>query len=138
MIRSPRRILVVDDEEVSRYLLRQHLLTPGHVISEAPGGAEALRLARSERPDLICLDLAMPEPNGAEVLRQLRADAETRDIPVLVVTSRHLDEDERRRLLEDADGILSKEASRESALAAVERALASGRRETREASVTAG
>jgi len=121
---SVRRVLVVDDEEISRYVLRQHLLTPRHVISEATNGAEAIQMARTEHPDVICLDLTMPGLDGYEVLRRLKADPLTTDIPVVVVTSRHLEEPERRILLERAVTILSKDLiSRENAVAAVDEAI---------------
>jgi len=68
-----KRILIVDDEEISRYVLRQHLQSPRHVVLEASSGAEAVRLARAQQPDVICLDLAMPDVDGYEVLRQLKA-----------------------------------------------------------------
>jgi CheY-like chemotaxis protein len=121
---SVRRLLLVDDEEISRYLLRQHLLTPRHVVSEAASGAEALRLARDERPDVICLDLVMPDMDGFRVLEQLKADPATRDIPVVIVTSKHLDEAERRALLAVSAGVFSKDmVSQGAVLAAVERAM---------------
>jgi signal transduction histidine kinase/CheY-like chemotaxis protein len=126
---AARRVLVVDDEEISRYLLRQHLTTPEHVVSEAASGAEAIRIARSERPDVICLDLAMPGLDGSEVLHTLRADPATRDIPVVIVTSKRVDEAERRRLLELASAVLTKDAmSRERTLAAVTDAMRTGGR----------
>jgi CheY-like chemotaxis protein len=118
-----RRILVVDDEEISRYVLRQHLMTPRHVVTEAASGTEALERARLERPDAICLDLAMPDLDGVEVLKRLRADPTTRGIPVLVVTARPLLAGERREVLRKSHGILPKESlSRERALAALEEA----------------
>jgi CheY-like chemotaxis protein len=121
---SMKRVLIVDDEEISRYVLRQHLLTPRHVISEAGSGAEALRMARTDRPDVICLDLMMPEVDGYEVLHRLKADPATRDIPVVIVTSKHLEESERRGLLDRAATILSKDlVSREAAVAAVDEAI---------------
>ena len=121
---SVKRVLVVDDEEISRYLLRQNLAGPHHVVSEASSGAEALRLARAERPDVICLDLVMPDMDGFEILEALKGDPVTRDIPVVIVTSKRLGEAERRTLLERASTILAKEAvSRERALSAVEEAL---------------
>ncbi|HJQ74930.1 MAG TPA: ATP-binding protein [Gaiellaceae bacterium] len=119
-----RRVLVVDDEEISRYVLRQHLMTPRHVVSEARSGDEAIRLAHEQRPDVICLDLRMPDLDGVEVLRRLKADPATRDIPVVIVTSKPLDEAERRALLEQAVAILSKDlVSRESTVGAVDEAM---------------
>jgi signal transduction histidine kinase/CheY-like chemotaxis protein len=122
-----KRVLVVDDEEISRYVLRQHLITPQRIVSEAATGAEAIRLARAEHPDVICLDLMMPDVDGFAVLQQLKADPATRDIPVVIVTSKHLREDERHELLRLTTAVLAKESvSRDEALAAVEEALRVG------------
>jgi signal transduction histidine kinase/CheY-like chemotaxis protein len=122
-----KRVLLVDDEEIFRYVLRQHLTAGQHKISEAATGTEAIRLARAERPDVICLDLGMPDLDGVEVLRALRADPTTQDIPVLVVTSKVLDDLERRRIHEFGAGVLPKAAlSRESALEAIEAAMRVG------------
>jgi CheY-like chemotaxis protein/anti-sigma regulatory factor (Ser/Thr protein kinase) len=119
-----KRVLVVDDEEISRYLLSQHLLAPNHLVSEAATGSDALRLARAEPPDLICLDLLMPDLDGFEVLRELKSDPETREIPVIVVTSKSLSEEERQMLRSFGTSIVAKDSvSRESALAAVENAM---------------
>jgi signal transduction histidine kinase/CheY-like chemotaxis protein len=121
---SLRRVLLVDDEEVHRYVLRQHLSAATHVIFEAATGPEGLKLARDERPDVICLDLGLPGLGGKEVLRQLKDDPSTREIPVVIVTSRALDAADRSELLSLAAGVLPKEAlSRERALAAIEDAL---------------
>jgi signal transduction histidine kinase/CheY-like chemotaxis protein len=121
---TSKRVLVADDEEVFRYVLRQHLLAARHVISEAATGEEALRLARVERPDLICLDLGMPDIGGAEVLRRLREDPGTRDIPVVVVTAAPLGDADRRQLGELSAHVLTKDAvSREQVLAAVDAAM---------------
>jgi signal transduction histidine kinase/CheY-like chemotaxis protein len=118
-----KRVLVADDEEIFRYVLRQHLLAARHVISEAATGEETLRLARAERPDLICLDLEMPDIGGAEVLRLLRDDPGTRDIPVVVVTGTPLDDADRRQLGELQAHVLTKDAvSRERVLEAVDAA----------------
>jgi CheY-like chemotaxis protein len=104
---APRKILVIDDEEVSRYLLRQLFLSPDQVI-EAANGAEGLRFARDEQPELILLDLLMPDDNGLEVLERLRADTKTAGIAVVVSSSRTLDETERARLEHHAAGFLPK------------------------------
>src|SRR5262245_14359579 len=119
-----KRVLVADDEEVFRYVLRQHLVAARHVILEAATGEEALRLARAERPDLICLDLAMPDIHGTEVLRRLRADPGTEGIPVVVVTATALDDAGRRQLSELSAHVLPKDAvSHERVLAAVDAAM---------------
>jgi signal transduction histidine kinase/CheY-like chemotaxis protein len=125
--RLRRQVLVVDDEEISRYLLRQHLATPLLVVSEAASGTEALERAGREQPDVICLDLGMPDLDGEEVLRRLKADPTTAAIPVVIVSARALDDAARRRLLLRAEAVLSKEnLSRDAALATVTAALAAG------------
>jgi len=123
MPEAVKRVLIVDDEEVCRYVLRQHLITPHHVIFEARTGSEALRMARDERPDVICLDLMMPDIDGYELMRCLRADPATEQIPIVVVTAKHLDDGERRALLQHAATILPKDlVSRAAAVAAVDAA----------------
>jgi signal transduction histidine kinase/CheY-like chemotaxis protein len=126
---SLRRVLLVDDEEVHRYVMRQHLSAATLMIFEAANGPDGLELAHSEHPDVICLDLGLPGLGGREVLRRLKDDPATREIPVVIVTSSALDDAERSELLSLAAGVLSKEAfSRERALAAVDEALrAAGR-----------
>jgi CheY-like chemotaxis protein len=119
-----RRILVVDDEEISRYVLRQHLTSPQHVVSEVAGADEALHAIRTAAPDVICMDLVMPGVDGFELLTRLKADPAARDIPVVVVTSKRLDDDDRRRLEPLVAAVLSKETvSRDRALAAIGAAL---------------
>ncbi len=91
-------ILVIDDEEVARYLVRQLFRGTNYVITEAAGGVEGLERARFDRPRLIILDLTMPDRNGFEVLEDLKADPATADIPVLVHTSRTLQPEDFARL----------------------------------------
>jgi len=123
---SVRRVLLVEDEEVHRYVLRQHLAAENHVIFEASNGPDGIALAQSEHPDVICLDLGLPGLGGREVLRRLKDDPSTRGIPVLIVTSSALDAAERSSLLELAAGVLPKDAlSRKRALAALEEAVRS-------------
>jgi signal transduction histidine kinase/CheY-like chemotaxis protein len=123
-----RRILIVDDEEISRYVLRQHLMMPEHVIWEAATAEEAMRVAHAERPDVVCLDLTMPDADGSEILQRLKSDPQTAHIPVVIVTARPLDEDV-RRAVRPAAALLPKQGiSRESALATIEAAIQQGRR----------
>jgi signal transduction histidine kinase/CheY-like chemotaxis protein len=91
-------VLVIDDDEIARYLLRS-LFEPGRfVVLEAASGEEGLRRAREERPHAIVLDLVMLDLSGFEVLERLKADSATRDIPVVIHSSRSLDAAERARL----------------------------------------
>ena len=91
-------VLIIDDDETSRYLLRGLLANGGCQVLEADGGAEGLRLARETHPGLIVLDLAMPDLDGFQVLEQLRDHPATRDIPVVICTSKTLTREEQSRL----------------------------------------
>ena len=105
-------------------MLRQHLTTPSHLVIEAASAAEAIRRAREEHPDVICLDLIMPDVDGVQVLRTLKDDPATRGIPVVVVTSRALGDQEARELLTMATSILPKASvSRERAMRTIDEAL---------------
>lgn len=123
--RSPvEKILVVDDGEVARYLLRSLLADTRFVVVEASGGEEGLRLAREEHPQVIFLDLVMPDLSGFEVLHRLQEDPVTREIPVFIYTSQNLDEEEKKTLLRGAEGFVSKrDYSREDVVASIREAL---------------
>lgn len=101
-------LVIIDDEEVSRYLIRQSL-GPGISLMEASDGPSGIDLARRQSPRGILLDLRMPGMNGIEVLRELKSDAATRDIPVVIVTSKLLTPEERDILDSQAEAVLSKE-----------------------------
>lgn len=107
--RAAEQILIVDDDEVSRYLLKGALANTGYRILEAPGGNEGLRLAREIKPKLIILDLAMPDLSGFEVLDILKGDPDTREIPVVIHTSQELGSHD-RALLNAAVDIVPKDA----------------------------
>jgi two-component system cell cycle response regulator DivK len=80
-------ILIVDDNEDNRELLRLLLASAGYQVSEAGNGIECLAAARIEPPDLILLDLSMPLMDGWKVLQELQADPSTSDIPCIAVTA---------------------------------------------------
>ena len=109
-------VLIVDDDEVSRYVLKAVLGQMDFHFSEASGGQEGLRRARERRPEIIILDLSMPDMTGFEVLKKLKQDPLTSAIPVIVHTSKVLEPEERDRL-GDAVAVVSKESkSRELSL----------------------
>jgi CheY-like chemotaxis protein len=81
------RLLVVDDDLLLRRLAVRVLAKYGHTVSEAENGREALRLIDRQPPDLVVLDLEMPEMPGLEVLRALRSKAATAHLPVLILTA---------------------------------------------------
>jgi signal transduction histidine kinase/CheY-like chemotaxis protein/anti-sigma regulatory factor (Ser/Thr protein kinase) len=106
--RSGKKVLLVDDNEISRYVLREHLQGADVQIFEAKDGREALRIVKREHPDLILLDLLMPEMSGFDFLRELRANENTRAIPVIVCTSKLLDDAEKSELMDAATAIVPK------------------------------
>ncbi len=105
---APNKVLIIDDQEISRYILKQILARYNLPVIEAPSGEEGLRLAHSEMPALIVLDLSMPGIHGVDVLTQLKESTATRDIPVIVSTSRSLSHAEGEELLLMAKEIISK------------------------------
>lgn len=86
----PAAVLVVDDEPDVVDLVRYGLSRAGHEVFSAADGPTALRLARERRPDVIVLDLMLPQMSGQEVCRELKAGADTAGIPVLMLTARGL------------------------------------------------
>ena len=83
-----RRVLVVDDERSIRLLCRVNLSASGIDVLEADNGTTALELARRERPDLVLLDVMMPDLDGWTVARELADDERTREIPIVFLTAR--------------------------------------------------
>jgi CheY-like chemotaxis protein len=113
LVRERGQILIIDDDEISRYLLKGVLGNGGYRLLEARGGNEGLRLAKKSKPDLIILDLSMPDLSGFEVLDQLKMDPKTQQIPVVIYTSQRLDSKERARLQTAADIVPKETQSRE-------------------------
>ena len=107
--RRVNRILIVDDNADARRLLRRIMQARGHyTLFEAADGRQALTMAASERPDLILLDLMMPEMDGFEVLEHLKKSESLQEIPVIVVTAKELTALERQRLAGQAESLLQK------------------------------
>jgi CheY-like chemotaxis protein len=119
-----RRVLVIDDDEVSRYLIRGLIDDFPCRVSEAASGTDGLRRAQEEGPDLVFLDLVMPDRSGHEVLAALRADPHTAEIPVIVMTSKTLTDAERAALERGALAVVSKGSPRDTAVAAIRSAFA--------------
>jgi OmpR family response regulator RpaB len=96
-------VLVVDAERAIRLLCRVNLAASGMDVLEASDGRQALEVARKARPDLVLLDVMMPEVDGWTVARELAADERTRDIPIIFLTARADPSD--RRLGEQLGGV---------------------------------
>jgi signal transduction histidine kinase/CheY-like chemotaxis protein len=110
--KSGGKVLLVDDDAALRQAMRAALERDGWQVSgEAGNGRVALARLADARPDVILLDLVMPEMDGFEFLVEMRSRAEWRDIPVLVVTAKDLTAEERARLNGDVERVLQKGAS---------------------------
>src|SRR5216117_726543 len=105
---APHRILVVDDEPDITALVAYHLAKEGYRVTTAGTGADALRSAREEQPDLVVLDLMLPGHSGFEVLTELRRGEETHNVGVLLLTARKEEPDRIKGLSLGADDYLSK------------------------------
>jgi CheY-like chemotaxis protein len=79
-------VLVVEDDDDSRYFMRLELEELGYLVSEAENGVKAVEMALRERPDIILMDLTLPEMGGLEATARIRADAEMREVPIIAVT----------------------------------------------------
>jgi two-component system sensor histidine kinase ChiS len=112
-------ILIVDDEPENLELLEAVLAPTGHTIRSAGGGREALQAVQQERPDLILLDLMMPEVSGFEVCEMLRANEATARVPIIVVTALDQLGIKERTLTLGVDDYLTKPFSDETLLATI-------------------
>lgn len=124
--RYAQRVLIIDDSEIERYALRQFLSSSTFEVIEATGGYDGLRLARQSHPDLIFLDLAMPDVHGLEVLKMLKAIDETRHIPVVLFTSQRPDDIGEEQAAAANALLLKSELSRESVAAVIRRVSSPG------------
>ncbi len=85
---SRGKVLVVDDEEYIQHILNFSFGAEGYEVITAADGEEAVSIARSELPDIIVLDIMMPKMDGYEACRQIKADPQTQNIPVILLTAK--------------------------------------------------
>ncbi|MFI4872476.1 MAG: response regulator [Phycisphaerales bacterium JB061] len=125
-----RNILVVEDELDLAELLRYNLNVSGHKAEVAHSGAAAIEAVAAKKPDLIILDIMLPEMDGIEVATKLKRNAETASIPIIMLTAKSADEDQIRGLDAGADDYVTKPFSIKVLLARVDAVL---RRASKEA-----
>jgi two-component system cell cycle response regulator DivK len=102
------RILVVEDNPKNMKLFRDVLVATGYETLEATTGGEAVEVATEETPDLVLMDIQMPDIDGVEALKRLRADGRTAAIPVVALTAQAMQGDRERFLAAGFDGYVSK------------------------------
>jgi signal transduction histidine kinase len=107
-----KTILIIDDEAASRYIARHLFRNSGYHVVESSDGIEGAERARFERPDLIFLDLVMPQRSGFEVLDDLKSDEAARNIPVVIHTSKNLSRSDFERLAGRHAAVLPKAGKR--------------------------
>jgi two-component system cell cycle response regulator DivK len=122
-----KTILIVEDNAKNMKLVRDLLQHHGHTTLEAETGEAGLALALRERPDLVLMDIQLPDIDGATVLARIRADASLDAMPVLAVSASVMPDDQQRIVRSGFDGFIAKPISIRPFLAAVERALTEGR-----------
>ena len=119
-----KTVLIVEDNELNMKLFHDLLDAHGYKTLQTRNGMEALRLAREHRPDLILMDIQLPEVSGLEVTKWLKEDDELRKIPVIAVTAFAMKGDEEKIREGGCEGYLAKPISLTSFLETVERHLA--------------
>lgn len=118
-----KRILVVEDQEDNRRILRDLLSSAGFSLIEGTTGEEGVQLAAAERPDLILMDVQMPVLDGHEATRRIKAQPELRHIPIIVVTSYALSGDDLKAREAGADAYVAKPFSPRALLTKIQQLL---------------
>jgi DNA-binding response OmpR family regulator len=116
--KQPPAVLIVEDDMTCVYLWQRYMKRSGFRAISTQEGKEALDMARRERPDLVVLDVMLPDIDGWDVLQALKADPSTCDIPVLICSALR---EEKRGMASGADGYLQKPILYEDFLAALSR-----------------
>lgn len=108
MAEPGKSILIVDDDLTLREMYVERLRAEGYVVDAAQDGEEALQKAKQDIPNLILLDIMMPKINGLDVLKMLKSDDDTKNIPVLLLTALIQDIDRTKGLTSGADDYIVK------------------------------
>ena len=122
-----KTILIVEDNEKNMKLVRDILRHNGHDTIEATTGGEGVRLASEQKPDLILMDIQLPDIDGIEALGRIRADASLDAVPVLAVSASVMPDDQQKIVTSGFDAFVTKPINLKQFLETVQRFLASGR-----------
>lgn len=123
---AKQHILVVEDDADIRELVTYNLKRDGYLVTSTPNGMEGLRLARADKPHLLVLDLMLPDINGIEVCRQMKQGAETKNIPIIMLTAKGEEADVVTGLAAGADDYVVKPFSPKVLVARIKAALRRG------------
>jgi two-component system, cell cycle response regulator DivK len=119
----PKRVLIVEDNELNMKLFNDLLEAHGYYTLQTKDGVEALRMARTHRPDLILMDIQLPEVSGLEVTKWLKEDDDLRSIPIIAVTAFAMKGDEQKIRDGGCEAYIAKPISVASFMSTVERFL---------------
>jgi two-component system cell cycle response regulator DivK len=122
----PKTILIVEDNEKNMKLVRDILVHQGHTVVEAVTGAHGVELALGRRPDLILMDIQLPDFSGVEALERIRTDPAMHSVPVIAVSASVMPADQQRIVGKGFDSFIAKPISMKPFVAAVNAALAKG------------
>ena len=120
---APKRVLIVEDNELNMKLFNDLLEAHGYYTLQTKDGVEALRMARTHRPDLILMDIQLPEVSGLEVTKWLKEDEDLRSIPIIAVTAFAMKGDEQKIRDGGCEAYIAKPISVASFMSTVERFL---------------
>ena len=118
-----KRVLVVEDNETNLYLIRFILKKNGFEVVEAINGDEGIKLAIREKPDLILMDIQLPDINGLEVTKRIRESEVASDIPIIALTSYALAGDREKALAAGCTGYIEKPINPETFMAEIKKYL---------------
>jgi len=113
-------ILIIEDDPEAAHILELSLKREGYTVGIAMDGTQGLSAVQTQRPDLVLLDLMMPDVDGFEVCRRIRANPATARLPIIVVSARTQDADKQMAAKVGANGYLTKPYRRADLLAAIE------------------
>ena len=105
---SDKNVMVVEDNEKNRKLMRVVLKAKGYNVIEATTGEEALNILKNQKPDIILMDIQLPGIDGLTLVRQIKADLLTKDIPIIAVTAYAMKGDEQKFIETGCDSYISK------------------------------
>ena len=120
---APKTVLIVEDNELNMKLFNDLLEAHGYFTLQTKDGVEALRMARTHRPDLILMDIQLPEVSGLEVTKWLKEDEDLRSIPIIAVTAFAMKGDEQKIRDGGCEAYIAKPISVASFMSTVERFL---------------
>ena len=118
-----KRILVVEDQEDNRRIIRDLLMSAGYELIEAATGEEGIAMATAHRPDLILMDIQLPVLDGHEATRRIKQNPDLSHIPLIVVTSYALSGDDQKAMAAGSDGYVAKPFSPRQLLATIRKFL---------------